>query len=258
MAVNALYLGKDKMMKVFVFLACVLALFGEEVDLSQYEKSIYSENGEDGILAKVFQVVHPTTQFCVEVGAYDGFTHSDTFLLRAQGWKSILFDRRFETPKFNLHKEFINAENVDQIFEKYNVPLEFDLLCIDVDYNDFYVWKALDPKYHPAVVMIRYNANHLPTEDKVVQYRRFYAGDDTVYFSASILALYRLGRAKGYSLIYAENSGKNLFFVRDDLLREETQFKNTNQVDQIYRPPVHSGNEDYKHRPYLSAEDILK
>lgn len=251
-------------MRIFLFFACIFSIFAEEIDLSRYEKHIYSENGEDGILAKLFQIVPPSTQFCVEVGAYDGFTNSNTFLLRLQGWKSTLFDRQFEIPQFNLHKEFINAENINEMFEKYEVPLEFDLLAIDVDYNDFYVWYALDSKYRPNFVLIRYNATHPPDQDKIVKYRPFYVGDDTNYFGASILALYHLGRMKGYSLIYAENSGRNLVFVRDDLIREEIQFKNINHIEKIYRAPKYGtgpngGNpEDHKHRYYLSTKDILR
>lgn len=251
-------------MKIFLLFAllytnnlCISPLFGEELDLSQYEKCLYSENGEDGVLAKLFQIIPSLAPFCVEIGAYDGFTNSNTYLLRLQGWKCVLFDRQYESEKFNLHKEFVNAENVNEVLEKYKVPLELDLLAIDVDYNDFYVWRALDPKYRPAVVMIRYNATHLSDQDKVVKYRPFYVGDETDYFGASILALYRLGRAKGYSLIYAEKSGRNLFFLRDDLISAETQFKNRNEVEKIYRPSTYGSAEDFKHRPYLSSEEGL-
>ena len=55
---------------------------------------------------------------------------------------------------YNLHKEFVTAENINRIFEKYSVPFQFDLLSIDIDYNDFYLWNALDAKYTPFVVVI--------------------------------------------------------------------------------------------------------
>lgn len=40
------------------------------------------------------------------------------------------------------------------MFAKYEVPLEFDLLSIDVDYEDLFVWKSIDAKYRPRVVII--------------------------------------------------------------------------------------------------------
>lgn len=252
------------MRKMILCILLLASVFGEEIDLSLYEKTLYSQNGEDGVLAKIFQVIEPRSRFCVEFGAFDGITGSNTYLLRLQGWKCAQFDRAYEIPKYQVHKEFITAETINRIFEKYAVPYDLDLLSIDIDYNDFYVWQAIDENYRPAVVIIEYNATHLPDEDKVVKYRPYYVGDDTNYYGASILALYRLGRSKGYSLVYAEAHGVNLFFVRDDLLTDQAQFKNTNQVDKLYRYPTYGKGpngghpDDYKHRPYLSSENLIK
>lgn len=240
-----------------------LSLSSEEIDLSLYEKSLYSQNGEDGVLAQIFQVIPAQSRFCVEFGGYDGVTGSNTYLLRLQGWKCVQFDRQYQIPRLSLYREFITAETINEIFQKHEVPVDLDLLSIDIDYNDFYIWKALDPKYRPAVVLIEYNATHLPDEDKVVKYRPFYVGDDTNYYGASLLALYRLGRAKGYSLVYAEANGVNLFFVRDDLL-EKVSFKDVNQVEKLYRYPQYGKGPngghpaDYKQRAYLSSEELLR
>lgn len=240
-------------------------LYASGIDLSEYEKSLYSQNGEDGVLAKIFQLVSPVSRFCVEFGAYDGITGSNTYLLRLQGWECMLLDRTFEIPEQSLHKEFITAENINQFFDKYNVPLDFDLLSIDVDYNDFYMWKAIDKKYRPAVVVIEYNGTHLPMEDKVVKYHPYYTGDGSNYCGASIFALYQLGRAKGYSLVYAEKTGLNLFFIRDDILKEKNlQFKDMNDVQKIYRPPTYGvgrdggHRQDYRNREYVTSAELLQ
>lgn len=250
---------------VFVFVFYIFSAFTEEIDLSRYEKSFYSQNGEDGVLAKIFQLVDPASRFCVEFGSYDGITGSNTYLLRKQGWQCLLLDRQFANPELKLHKEFITADNINNLFEKYNVPTDLDLLSIDIDYNDFYVWKAIDKKYKPAVVVIEYNATHLPFEDKVVKYRPYFVGGWTNYFGASILALYRLGREKGYSLVYAEKTGNNLFFIADDVIeKNQLQFKDVNDVEKIYRYPKYGAGpngghpEDTKHHEYLSSQDVLK
>ena len=133
----------------------------------------------------------------IEFGAGDGVDASNTYFLRLQGWNCLLLDRLFEIPEYNLHKEFISKENINDLFYKYEVPFDLDLLSIDIDYNDFYVWMALDPKFEAKVVVIECNATHPPDEDKVVQYRRLYAWDGTNYFGASVQALYNLGKAKG-------------------------------------------------------------
>lgn len=247
------YLKRGNSMRFIVLLmACFLNLFSTEIDLGTYEKSIYSQHGEDGVLAKIFDVVSPSSRFCIEFGAYDGVTGSNTYLLRRQGWKCLLMDRMFEIPDYSLYKEFIRKENINELFEKYKVPENLDLLSIDIDYNDFYIWKELDPKYRPTVVVIECNPTHLPQEDKVVRYRPFYCGDGTNYYGASILALYHLGRSKGYSLVYHESSGTNLFFVKDEALDElKISFKDVNQVEKLYRPPTYGLGPNNGHRPDL-------
>lgn len=251
---------------LIAFLASFCFLCAEEIDLSSYDYSLYSQNGEDGVLSKIFQLIEPKSRYCVEFGAYDGVDNSNTYLLRLQGWNCLLLDRMFENPKYNLQKEFITAENINALFDKYHVPGDLDLLSIDIDYNDFYVWKAIDnAKYRPTVVVIEYNATHLPDEDKVVKYLPYYAGDGCNYYGASILALYNLGRSKGYSLVYAEKAGVNLFFVRDDVLSEkQLTFKDMNDVDKLYRRPTYDTGpngghrSDHKNRAYLSSQDCLK
>jgi len=233
-------------------------LFSQEIDLSPYEASLYSQNGEDGVLSKIFEIIGASSKYCVEFGAYDGITGSNTCLLRKQGWDSLLLDRMFDIPKMNLHKEFITAENITTLFDKYKVPPNLDLVSIDIDYNDFYVWQALDPKYQPKVVVIEYNSAHLPDQDKVAKYMPYYCGDGTMYYGASILALFNLGRSKGYSLVYAEKAGVNLFFIRDDVLKEKNlQFKDMNNVEKLYQKPTAIHREDSKNRVFLSSDDLL-
>jgi hypothetical protein len=251
----------------FVFLISVTScLFAsaEEIDLSQYEKSLFSQNGEDGVLVKLFQLIEPSSRFCVEFGADDGITNSNTYLFRLQGWNCLLLDRKNENLKLNLYSAFITAENITQLFDRYKVPYNLDFLSIDVDFNDFHIWKALDNKYRPAVVLIEYNGTHPPDQDKVAKYQPYFSGDGTNYYGASILALYNLGRSKGYSLVYAEQAGVNLFFVRDDILEEkDLHFKDMNNVEKIYRTPKYGKGpngghrQDPKIREYLSSTDLL-
>jgi len=253
-----------KISLLFSFLFLCADAFSEEIDLSVYEKSFYSQNGEDGVISRLVQLIRPSEKFCVEFGAYDGVTGSNTYLLRMQGWDCLLLDRMYEIPEYSLYKEFITAQNITRLFEDYRVPYDLGLLSIDIDYNDFYVWQALDEKFKPAIVVIEYNASHLPPEDKVAKYRPFFSGDDTNYYGASIMALYHLGRAKGYSLVYAEKAGVNLFFVRDDILKEkDLQFKDMNDPEKIYRLPTYGTGpngghrEDPKNRPYIPSSELL-
>ncbi len=237
----------------------------EIIDLSKSEFKVYSQNGEDGVIQKIFQSIGTTSKYYVEFGGQDG-VQCNTRYLREAGWQGLLMDGSYNIPKINLYQEFITAANINALFAKYHVPEEFDLLSIDIDFNDFYVWKAIEG-YHPRVVVIEYNGAHLVDEDKVVIYDAYGKWDRTNYFGASLLALYNLGRFKGYSLVYANANGVNLFFIRDDILSAfETssgKFKHTNNVKAIYQPaqygrgPNGGHPQDPKMRPYVSSMDLL-
>ncbi len=70
------------------------------------------------------------------------------------------------------------AENIIEILDKYGVPERFDLLSIDLDYNDYWFWKAIE-SYVPRVVVIEYNATPGPSESQVVEYDLYHRWDGT-------------------------------------------------------------------------------
>lgn len=241
-----------------------LSFKSKQIDLSQHERKIFSQNGEDGVIEKIFEVIKTTNKYYVEFGVENANECNTRNLRENCGWTGLLMDGGYENKEIGLYQEFITAENINDLFKKYNVPQEFDLLSIDIDYNDFYVWKSLDEIYQPRVVIIEYNASHLPTEDKVVKYDPNAVWDETNYFGASIRALYNLGKRKGYSLIYANNQGVNLFFVKSSILSKiEHSFKDTNNIFLIYNSPKYGSDisgghrRDDKNREYITSEEIL-
>ncbi|MBA3721548.1 MAG: class I SAM-dependent methyltransferase [Parachlamydiaceae bacterium] len=236
-----------------------------EIDISRYEKKVYSQNGEDGVLVELFNYIKPDHKYFVEFGVESG-SQCNTRLLRTKyQWNGLMMDGSHANAEINLHQELITAENINTLFDKYKVPYNLDLLSIDLDFNDFYIWNAISPDYKPKVVVIEYNASHLPEEDKIVEYDSQGKWDYSNYFGASILAMARLGNKKGYSLVYADNNGVNLFFVRNDLLSIlPVKIKNAGDIGKIYKAPKYgvgpNGGHpvDAKNRLYLSSIDVLK
>jgi hypothetical protein len=113
--------------------------------------------------------------------------------------------------------ERITAENIVAIFKKMNVPAEFDLLSIDIDGNDYWVWRALEA-YKPRVAVIEYNAAHPPPARKVIPYNPGFVWDRTTYYGASLSSLTLLGKQLGYALLGTNKKGVNAFFIRNDEL----------------------------------------
>ncbi len=101
----------------------------------------------------------------------------------------------------------VTPENVNAL-----LPESFDLLSIDIDGQDFYVWQAMEAR--PNIVVIEYNAHKsgisvVPRDDLF----KWKSVKDYLGFGASLDALAALGKKKGYHVV-AHNRA-NMFFVKD-------------------------------------------
>ena len=195
---------------------------------------VCSQNGEDGIIAEIFRRIGTGNRHFVEFGAADGL-ENNTALLLQQGWTGLWMDasashvnkaratfaRQVAGGKLIVLESLITAENIEDLFRQGKVPEEFDLLSIDLDRNDYYVWEKIT-HYRPRVVVIEYNSGIPPSMSWVVPYDATAFGWN--FFGtgngASLKALEELGARKGYSLVGCELCGVNSFFVRNDLIAD--------------------------------------
>lgn len=205
-----------------------------------YGKKVYSQNDEDGIIEHIFSTIGYTNRTFVEIGVgppRDGSAVDETTslecncrLLAEQGWTGVYFDAGDYPEHLGMTREFITAENINDVLEKHKVPEHLDLLSIDIDGNDYWIWQAL--RREPRVVVIEYNSSLGFDESKTIPYDPSFdwaAGGCTKYYGASLLALTRLGARKDYTLVYANTV--NAFFVSTDFLQNFCAF----DYDDIYR-----------------------
>ncbi|HVZ25547.1 MAG TPA: hypothetical protein VG842_05820, partial [Sediminibacterium sp.] len=147
--------------------------------LNKYEFQVYSQFGEDGIIREIFRRIGTTNRYFVEFGVEDGSETNTTYLLY-QGWKGLWMDgdekfvrsiqvscaNAIAKGQLTVVHSFITAENIESLFDRAGVPKEFDLLSIDIDRNDYHVWKAIS-HYRPRVVVIEYNSIYRPGDHYV-------------------------------------------------------------------------------------------
>lgn len=187
-------------------------------DLRRHERQIHSQGGEDGVLQQLFDCLGAPTRSFVEFGAWDGRHWSNTARLRLEeGWQGLLMDGDPDRVGEIVRREFVTAENVEALFTHYRVPERFDLLSIDIDGNEYWVWQAIR-RFRPRVVVIEYNVFFGTDVSKTMPYDPRYRWDKTTYHGASLAALRKLGREKGYTLIHTDSYAPNAFFVDDALL----------------------------------------
>ncbi len=190
-------------------------------DLESSASRHYSQGGEDGVLLRLFEKLGVDHGFFVEFGAWDGVHLSNTANLRLNhGWTGLLMEGSDRADGILVQREHVDAENVESLFRRYGVPERFDLLSIDIDGNDYWVWKAIEA-YAPRVVIVEYNVFFQPSTAKTMAYDAGHCWDRDyfgLYHGASLAALEKLGRQKGYVLAYTEPYCPNAIFVRRDEL----------------------------------------
>ena len=203
--------------------------------LERYGYKVYSQNDEDGIIAEIFNRVGTTNQTFVEFGVHNGLECNSHFLLH-KGWNGLWIDggakncaeirRLFSAPiaegRLKVVNAFIDKDNINGLIAGVQQPgtqreeRAIDLLSIDIDGNDYWVWEAITC-VRPRVVVIEYNAKFPPDHVWTMKYapNHIWKGDDK--HGASLKSLELLGKKLGYQLVGTNLVGVNAFFVRQDI-----------------------------------------
>jgi len=193
--------------------------------LLNFRDTKHSLDGEAGVLDYVLSKLPYANRWVVEFGACDGLAFSNSAHLIAElGYSAVLIEpdeeqfsmlvenmRRY--PKVTCLKTFIGIEgnlSLDVILSQTSCHKNPDLMIIDVDNNDYHIFKAIEI-YKPKVLMIEINSTLLPEQEKVAEY------DAPFIFGkhgSSILSMTLLAESKGYRLIC--NISCNAIYVQEE------------------------------------------
>lgn len=217
------------------------------IDFSAHEWANFSQSGEDGVLEAVFQLVEPTKEgYVIEFGASTGLELSNArHWIVNRGWGALLLEgdddmavtlgQNFKDyPKVKTSQAWVYPGNVELLFEKFGAPKDFDILSIDIDSNDYYIWNALH-EYRPKIVIMEYNASFPPPQQMVVEFSPFNYWDGSDYYGASLQSLCNLAKKKGYELLYCTSMGANAIFI-DKKYFDRFKIKD-NSAKTLYKEP---------------------
>lgn len=189
--------------------------------LQSHRRNVYSQNGEDGVIAEIIRRIGLEPAWTCDVGAWDGRYGSNCYALVKKGWPCLMIEadgRKFEYLQhlargaggliwpMRAHVDHDGGpQSLDALIERAELPGKIEVVSIDIDSYDYYVWQGLS--HRPAIMVIEITSSTPPGEHYI--FGDIAGSKRLTTFSAML----ELGLRKHYTL--ACHTG-NMIFVRDE------------------------------------------
>jgi len=248
--------------------------FREDSQLTDFE-NYYSQNGEDGILEKIFEELTITKGTFINAGADDINDHSNVRrLISFYGWdglfiepnrdmlekgrKNLEKDNRIKDGEFDFHIGFLSTnsdeERINNVLSNY-YPTKtlFDLLTLHIDSYEYWVLKDfLDGDYNAKVILVGYNFSRIDevTSPENCDPKIGHVSITDNFYSASAPALKKLMDNYDYqlvsicipnNLIFVKKSLNNGLFEPYEQLKEEDYYWEMDDWTRSKRTLVNEG-----------------
>lgn len=198
--------------------------------LHQASFNVFTYHGEDGIILYLLHHIGAVSKLFLDIGSGDCIKSNCANLAVHYGWQGMFVDK---DPKQlavgqnfyrkNVHHNQllkfleieVTTEKINGILKDYGYSGDVGLLSIDIDGNDYWIWKAIEV-IRPSIVVIEAKVEFGELNIVVPYGTHNHHGMDKMYNGASVEALRLLGEQKGYKLAGANKQGYNLFFVKKE------------------------------------------
>lgn len=221
---------------VGTLLSHAVAAKQDYASLAELEFKVFSQFGDDGIIQYLTAKLALPHRTFVEFGVEDYSESCTRFLLQKDNWSGLVMDGSVEcierlrrAPFFWKHDleaaaAFVTRDNIRALLHEHAGRWGgVDLLHIDLDGNDYWIWQAID--LDPAIVIVEYNStfgiDRAVTIPYASDFRHSRAHYSRLYWGASLKALHGLAKQKGYAFIGCNSAGNNAYFVRRDALNDK-------------------------------------
>ena len=203
--------------------------------IEDIEFKIFSQFGDDGIIQFLIDKLEIDYEYqnFVEFGVEDYSEANTKFLLLNNNWSGLILDSSNENIenikkknffwKFELEaiKSFISKENINSIITNSNINRKkIGILSIDIDGNDYWVWKEINV-IDPLIVIVEYNSTFGFEKKISIPYKQDFerskAHHSNLYWGASIEALKFLAKQKGYKFLTTNSAGNNAYFIKENI-----------------------------------------
>lgn len=200
-------------------------------NLSEVEFQVFSQWGDDGIIQYLVNKIEIPNKTFIEFGVENYIESNTRFLLVNDNWTGYVMDGSEENVAYikndgiswacELHAvaAFITKENINELISRVNFNQEVGILSIDIDGNDYWIWKEINC-INPVIVIAEFNSLFGHNTNWTVPYDpgfvRSQKHSSKLYYGASLKALVSLGKEKGYEFIGCNSKGNNAYFLRGD------------------------------------------
>lgn len=206
--------------------------------LEDVEFKVFSQWGDDGIIQWLINNITIPNKTFIEFGVEDYSESNTRFLMMNNNWSGFVMDGSEQNVsiirnsayywRYELYAKsaFIDCDNINELISSQSFDKEVGLLHIDLDGNDYWIWKRIDV-IRPVIVIMEYNSVLGIERAITVPYDKYYsrtkAHYSNLYYGASLKALHHLANQKGYAFIGCNSAGNNAYFIRRDKLNNITE-----------------------------------
>ncbi|MDD2714821.1 MAG: hypothetical protein PHW04_02885 [Candidatus Wallbacteria bacterium] len=201
--------------------------------ISEVEFKVFSQFGDDGIIQWLISNLEFSHNTFIEFGVEDYRESNTRFLMMNDNWSGFVLDgskqnvvniansEYFWRYELFVKAAFIDCSNINELLSTCPFDKEVGILHIDLDGNDYWIWKEICV-ISPILVILEYNSvfglDRAITVPYDKNFNRTKAHYSNLYEGASLRALHQLSAKKGYSFIGCNTAGNNAYFVRNDKL----------------------------------------
>ena len=218
-------------------------------DLLESGFRVFSQNDEDGIILRIFSQIETTNKYVVEIGSNCSGSdigipeNNSTNLIVNHGWHGSTFEidedecaklenfyaNHMSTKHFHaiskgknyyfspqIIQGEIHSVNINEKLSSARIPLEPDLMIIDIDGDDYFVLSALE-EVSPRVLVVEFEKRFRDKHSVVQADKKDYSKNWIQSGSASLNAWTNLLAKKDYTLCTINSVGFNAFFIRKDV-----------------------------------------
>lgn len=207
-------------------------------NLREVEFKVFSQWGDDGIIQWLVNNLEFPNKTFIEFGVGNYRESNTRFLMMNNNWSGLVMDgseaniaqivnsEYFWQYDLQAKAAFITKDNINSLVQSAGFDEEVGILHIDLDGNDYWIWKTLNV-IRPIVVILEYNSvfgiDRAITVPYAERFVRQSAHHTCLYAGASLRALDDLSKQKGYRFVGSNSAGNNAYFVRQDKLTADVK-----------------------------------